>query len=63
MPTRSGAKRRETNKADTMGGRQALVTVWRAVVAGLTVARGAERCAYYNLPMADGPAPALTTPR
>jgi hypothetical protein len=48
MRARSGACVADL-KVATMGGRQALASVWRAVVAGLTVAGWAEKSVYYNV--------------
>jgi hypothetical protein len=48
-----------------MGGRRALLSAWRVVVRGLTVARWAEKGSYYNVSaVGDAPATAarVTTP-
>jgi hypothetical protein len=49
-------------KAEAMGGRRAMASVWRAVVAGLTVAGWAEKSAYYNLPVTVEGSPAAPAP-
>jgi len=49
----AGWKRRKT-----MIGRRALISTWRAVVRGLTIAGWAEKGSYYSLTAADE----LTTP-